>query len=356
MIVDLLRKFKKPVLAGLDISSASVKLLVLSKSLRGYVVENFDVEPLPPEAMNEKEIKDPVIVGEAIRKIKDRSPIYFQHAAVAVADASVITKVIQMDKRLSENEMEAQILYEAERHIPYPIEEVRIDFQIIGDSQEAGQVDVMIAASRTETVDQYINAISAGGLQLRVVDIESHALQRACQLEIDRLTNKNSGDLVAIFDIGTNRSVLTMVRDQRTLFTRSDAFGGHILIRYIMDAYQKTRTEVETWMKQADWHTQIDPEIFEMFTRDIIETIRRELQYFSSATHYDEIQFIMLAGGAANTSHIVERIQESIQKPTSVANPFRQMHFSKYVNSSKLIQSAPAFLQTCGLALRSFDA
>lgn len=356
MFTEIINKFKKPILAGLDISSTSVKLLVLSRHQKKYHVENFDIEPLPFGAMSEKEIKKPELVAEAIKKLKTRSKLNFNYAAVAVADASVITKIVQMDEAMTESEIEAQILYEAEKYIPYPIEEVRLDFEVMDENHDNGQVDVLLAASRSETVDQYLNAAALAGIELKVVDIESHALLRACQLEIDRIETIKPDSLVAIYDIGSTRSVMSVVRNEKPLFTRSDAFGGARLEKYIGEYYQKNAQEVEDMMKKPNWIATIDPSIISMFSSDVVETIRRELQYFSSVTHYDDINYLLLAGGASKLPDLATKIRENLNISAYVANPFQYMTFSKDIPKDKLLENAPAYMQTCGLALRGFDA
>lgn len=345
---------QKKNLAGLDISSNSVKLLVLSKQQATYQVEIFDIEPLPKGAMIEKEIKDIQTVSEVIQKLLARSPIKIQEAAVAVADASVITKIIPVEKKLSEIEIEAQILLEAERHIPYPLEEIRFDFEILGDSTEKGYVDVLLAASRAETVDQYLHAVNRAGLNLKIVDVESYALLRACQLIIDHIPNKSPEHLQAVFDIGSTRSVFTVVKQQKPIFTRSDAFGGHRLCEQIAQSLMISMTEAENLLKQKNWVEKVDAQVLQNHLQDIVENLRRELQFFTSATHYDDVHHIILAGGASQIPGLSEKVTHVIKIPAVVANPFLMMSFSKFIEPKTLLQNAAAFMQTCGLALRSF--
>ncbi len=356
MFANILNKItQKAWFAGLDISSSSIKLLIMSQKHGRYCVEAFDSEALPENAMFEKEIKNPALVAEVIQKLLQRCPVKVKNASVAVADSSVITKIIPMDKSLSESEIEGQILIEAERHIPYPIEEVRFDFEVLDESTEANLVDVLIAAARLETVDHYISAVTQAGLQLKVVDVESYALLRACKIIISQFQDTQSDNLTAVFDIGANRSVLTVVKNETPIFTRGDSFGGNKLVELVSQTLNISKAEAEKTIKMPNWNAHVGTKIIHDYMHDMVENIRRELQFFFSATQYDNVNLIILAGGSARLPGLAEKISELLAIKTLVANPFSSMIFGKHVNSELLLQNAPAFMQTCGLALRSFD-
>ena len=174
---------KAPPLIGVDISSTAVKLLQLSQSGGRYRVEHYAVEPLPPNAVVEKNIVEVEAVGEAIRRALSRSGAKTKFAAAAVAGSAVITKVIPMPADLSEEDLEGQIQLEANQYIPYPIEEVSLDFEPLGPVKDnPDMVNVLLAASRTENVDLRVAALDLAGLTAKVVDVEAFAMENAFKL------------------------------------------------------------------------------------------------------------------------------------------------------------------------------
>ncbi|MFP6781390.1 MAG: type IV pilus assembly protein PilM, partial [Gammaproteobacteria bacterium] len=168
---------------GVDISSTSVKLLELSRSGGRYRVESYAVEPLPPNSVVEKNITDAELVGEAIGRAVKKSGTRTRTAACAVAGSAVITKIISMPANLSEDEMEGQIQIEADQYIPYPLEEISLDFEVLNLSEtEPDKVDVLLAASRSDNVARRVAALDVGGLQAKVVDVEAFGLENAVSL------------------------------------------------------------------------------------------------------------------------------------------------------------------------------
>ena len=190
-------------LLGIDISSTAVKLIELSSSGGHYRVECYAVEPLPPNSVVEKNITDVQAVGEAVARVVKRSGSRLKSAAVAVAGSAVITKVIQMPAGLSEEEMESQIEVEADQYIPYPLEEVSLDFEVIGRApKNPDNVDVLLAASRRENVEMRVDAVGMGGVTSKVVDVEAYAMERAFALIAEQLPDRGVDKTVAVVDVG----------------------------------------------------------------------------------------------------------------------------------------------------------
>ena len=164
----------QPPLVGVDISSTAVKVLQLSRSGDRYRVEHYAVEPLPPNAVVEKNIVEAEAVGDAIRRAMARSGSKAKHGAAAVAGSAVITRTIPMPAELDEDEMEAQIELEAANYVPYPIDEVNVDFEVLGPMPGNPEMrQVLLAASRTENVELRVSALELGGLTARVMDVEA---------------------------------------------------------------------------------------------------------------------------------------------------------------------------------------
>ena len=225
-------------LLGLDISSAAVKLLEIGKSGDRYRVEAYAVEPLPPNSVVEKAITDEAAVGEAIRRAVSRSGTRLKHAAVAVAGSAVITKVIPMPADLPDEDMESQLQLEADQYIPYPLEEVNLDFQVMGRSEtDPTKVDVLLAASRSENVDVRVAAAELGGLTVKIVDVEAFAMENAFALLAEDMPDGGADRTIALVDIGATMTTLSVLHDLKIIYAREQVFGGRQLTEEIQRRY-----------------------------------------------------------------------------------------------------------------------
>jgi type IV pilus assembly protein PilM len=348
---------KKPnVLLGLDISSTSVKLLELSRNNGRYRVEAYAVEPLPPNAVVEKNISDVEGVGEAIKRVVNRSKTSARHAAVAVAGSAVITKTIEMDSALTDDEMENQITVEADQYIPYPLDEVAIDFEVQGLSERnPEQVEVLLAACRRENVEMRQAALELGGLKPAVVDIEAHAMKRAFELIKPQLGSNPQDLVVAIIDIGATMTTLSVLADDRSIYTREQLFGGKQLTEEIQRRYSLSFEEAGLAKKQGGLPDDYEEEVLQPFKEAVLQQVTRSLQFFFSSSQYDDVDYIVLAGGTASIDGLADMIENKLGTPTVIANPFVDMSLANRVDADALANDAPAMMIACGLAMRSFD-
>ena len=344
---------------GLDISSTSVKLLELSKSGGGYQVESYGVEPLPENAVVEKNISDVEGVGEAIARLVERSKTKVKLAAVAVAGSAVITKTIEMTAALSEDEMESQLHLEADQYIPYPLEEVALDFEVQGLSPRSDeQVEVLIAACRRENVEMREAALELGGLKAKVVDIEAHCMQRAFGLVRDQFSNDEDDEedkIIAVIDIGATMTTLSVLTGTGAPYTREQLFGGKQLTEEIQRRYSLSVEEAGLAKKQGGLPDDYETEVFQPFKEAVVQQVTRSLQFFYSSSAYDDVDHIILAGGTSSIDGLSEMVAARLGTPTTIANPFVNMSMSSRVNEVNLHNDAPAMMIACGLALRSFD-
>jgi len=347
---------KQPPVLGLDISSTAVKLLELSQSGGRYRVESYAVEPLPLNSVIEKNISDVEAVGEAIRRAVKRSGTKTRNAAVAVAGSAVITKVISMPATLSDDEMASQIELEADQYIPYPLEEVNIDFEIIGSSgKDDDRVDVLLAASRSENVDVRIAACEIGGLKASVVDVEAYAMENAFDLLADQIPDSGVDKTVAIVDIGATMTTLSVLHDSKIIYTREQVFGGKQLTEEIQRRYGLSYEEAGMAKRQGGLPDNYVPEVLEPFKEAMAQQVSRSLQFFFSSSQYNSVDHIILAGGSASIPGVDELIEGKLGTNTTVANPFANMSLSSRIKAQTLSNDAPALMISCGLALRSFS-
>jgi len=351
-----LLKRNRPPLLGLDISSTAVKLLELSWNGSRYRVESYAVEPLPPNSVVEKSVTDAEAVGEAIRRAVKRAGTRSKFAAVAVAGSSVITKVIPMPASLSDSEMEAQIELEADQYIPYPLEEVNLDFEVLGSQDKnPDSVDVLLAASRSENVDMRVASVESGGLSARVVDVEAYALENAFALFSDQLPDQGAGRTIAVIDVGATMTTLSVLHDLKIIYTRDQAFGGKQLTEEIMRRYGLSYEEAGMAKRQGGLPDNYVPEVLEPFKEAMAQQVSRSLQFFFSSSQYNTIDQIILAGGSASIPGADELIEQTLGIETVIANPFADMSLASRVKPQTLSNDAPALMIACGLALRSFD-
>jgi type IV pilus assembly protein PilM len=341
---------------GLDISSTSVKLLELARAGDRYRVESYAVEPLPPNAVVEKNISDVEGVGEAIGRVIARSRTSLKQAAVAVAGSAVITKVIEMDASLSDADMEAQIEVEADQYIPYPLDEVAIDFEVLGPSERnPEQVEVLLAACRRENVELRQAALDIGGVKAKIVDIEAYAMRRAFSLLQAQIGDEVGDQVVAIVDVGATMTTLSVLTGDRSVYTREQLFGGKQLTEEIQRRYGMSVEEAGRAKKLGGLPADYDQEVLEPFKESVLQQVTRSLQFFFSSSQYDDVDCIVLAGGTCSIDGLAEMIESKLGTRTLIANPFLNMSVSSRVDVDALSNDAPAMMIACGLAMRSFD-
>jgi type IV pilus assembly protein PilM len=351
---------KSPPLVGIDISSTAVKLLELSKNTGRngavYRVEAYGVEPLSSNAVVEKNIAEVDAVGEAIRTAMKRSGSKAKHAAVAVSGSAVITKIISMPASLSDQDLESQIQLEADQYIPYPLEEVNIDFEVIGPSEKNTElVDVLLAASRSENVDDRVAALELAGLTASIVDVEAYAMENACTQLMEQLPDGGEDQTIAIADIGATTTTLNVLHNKKIIYTREQNFGGRQLTEEIQRRYGLSMEEAGMAKRQGGLPDNYVPEVLEPFKEAMAQQVSRSLQFFFSSSAYNRVEHIILAGGSSSIPGVDELIEERLGTSASVANPFANMSVAGKVKPQALSADAPALMIACGLGLRSFD-
>ena len=338
---------------GIDISSTTVKLLELSQSGDRYRVESYAVAPLPPEAVVEKNVNQVETVGGLIRELVSRSKTRAQHAVAAVAGSAVIIKTIPMPAGLSEEDLEAQLTVEADQYIPYPLEEVALDFEELGPVEgRDDQVNVLLAACRQETIESRVDAIEVAGLTPVVMDVEVFAMERALALLKTQMPMANP-ETIAMVDIGASMTTLSVYAGGESVYTREQLFGGKQLTDEIMNRYDLSFEEAGRAKKQGGLPEDYESEVLEPFREAVVQQVSRSLQFFFSSSEYTELDCVVLCGGVAAIAGLAEIIEERLSTPTIVANPFADMSVASRVNAQALAKDAPAMMVACGLAMRS---
>lgn len=353
-LVKFISRSQQP-LVGIDISSSAVKLLQLSRQGDRYRVEHYAVEPLPPNAVVEKNVVEVEAVGDAIRRAVERSGTKAKYAAAAVAGNAVITKLIPMPGDLNDDELEAQVELEAVNYIPYPIDEVNMDFDVLGPMPgNPDMLQVLLAASRAEIVESRSSALEIGGLTPKVMDVEAFAIENAFSLLDDSL-GTSPDTIVALVDIGATVTTLSVLRDGRGVYSREQMFGGKQLTDEVMRRYGLSYEEAGMAKRQGGLPDSYELEVLSQFKESLVQQISRLLQFFYAGSEYGRVDQIVLAGGCASIPGIAAQVEEQLGIPSVVANPLAQMTLGSKVAPHALAQDAPALMLACGLAMRSFD-
>lgn len=341
-------------LIGLDVSTTSVKLVELERKGMSFVLKAYGVEPLEPGWVVDKTIMETEEVGDAISRLVRRSGTGTKDAATAVSGSAVITKVIDMDANLSDTERETQIKLDAEQYIPYPLSEVNLDFEVLGPSTVGDHlVRVLLAASRSENVDQRVEALAVGGLNTKVMDIEAHAIERAFALIVDSLPN--SPEIVALVDIGNNQTTLHIAKNGEFIYSREQGFGGSQLTEAIQTRYGLSYEEAVAAKREATLPENYREEVLEPFLENVVQQISRSLQFYFSSSQYNNVDHIVLCGGTAALPGLSGMLQQRMGGQVSIANPFANMTIGNRIDAYQLDLDAPGLMAACGLALRSFD-
>ena len=352
----MLRLYRKPSkgLVGVDISSTTVKLLELSVKNGRYWVESYAVMPLPENSVVEKSILNPEAVADALERVVNLANPHTTQVAIAVPTSMVIHKIIEMDADMSDEEREVQIRMDAEQYIPFPLDEVSLDFEVLPDRlANPNRVNVLLVATRTENVDTRVEVLELAGLVAKVADVESYAMERAFSVFTDTLPM--GANTVGILDIGHTMTTLSVMQKGKIIYTREQVFGGRQLTQDVQSRYGLSFEEAGRAKKERTLPDDYDTEVLEPFLDAVVQQAARSLQFFFSSSQFNEIDHILLAGGIANIPGLAKLLQQKLGYRVTIANPFLQMGFSPQIDIKKIENDASSLMVACGLALRSFD-
>jgi len=344
-------------LIGVDISSSSVKMVELSAaSGGGYRVERYAVESLPREAVSDGNIANLDAVSEAIRRGWRRLGTSTKFVALALPASAVITKKIILPAGLRDQELEVQVESEANQYIPFALDEVNLDFQVIGPAASGADEDeVLIAASRKEKVEDRVAAAEAAGLKALVMDVESYASLSAFELVQADLPEGGQDKIIALVDAGANVMNVSVLRNGVQVYAREQAFGGFLLTQDIMRHFGMSLEEAESGKRTGSLPESYETELLRPFMDALALEVSRALQFFFTSTQFNQVDHIVLAGGCAVIPGLAETVAGRTQVDTHIANPFSGMSLSSKIRPKNLAADAPALLVACGLALRRFD-
>lgn len=343
-------------LLGLDISSSSVKLVELGRDKDGsLVLERCAIEPLERGWITDGNIEKFDEVADAVRRVVKKSGTRAKNVALALPPSAVITKKIVLPGGMSEPELEIQVESEANQYIPFSLDEVSLDFCVVGPSaSSAGDVEVLIAASRKEKVQDRQGLAEAAGLKPVIIDVESYASRLATARLIESLPNKGLDTIVALFEVGAFTTSMQVIRNDEVLYDRDQAFGGAQLSQLIVRQYGFSPEEAEAKKRNGDLPDDYKDGVLTPFVDSMAQEIGRALQFFFTSTPHNRVDYIMLAGGSASLPGLTEAVTQHTSFACSVLNPFDGMEIGNSVREKKMLREASSYLTSCGLAMRRF--
>ena len=348
---------KNPPLIGLDISTSDIKLVEISEGgNKGFKLERYGSELLPKGAVVDGNIENIEQVSEAIRRVIKKSGASVKNVALAMPASAVITKKIILSGNLSEQALELQVESEANQYIPFAMDEVSLDFCKIGPAANNAEedIEVMLAASRKEKIEDRVAVAEAAGLQAKVMDIESYAARAAIARLIKLQPNAGQDQIYAMFQIGAKVTYISILLNGEVIYERDQQFGGNQLTQDIVRNYGLAFEEAELKKKQGDLPDSYEMELLEPFLESAALEVTRAIQFFFTSTPYTRVDQIFLAGGCAVIPGLVDMIAERTKISTTVVSPFKGMELSSNVNEKALRSDAPSYLVACGLAMRRF--
>ena len=355
--LDFLRTSTPP-LIGVDISSSSVKVVELSELPKkgGYVVERYAIELLPKDAVSDGNINNLDAVSETLQRAWKRLGGRIKNVALALPAAAVITKKILLPAGLREEDLEYQVESEANQYIPFALDEVNLDFQVIGPAaNNAEEVEVLLAASRKANVEDRVAACQVSGLKALVVDVEPFAAEKAFEQISAQLPDNALDKCVALIDIGASVMNVNVLRNGQSVYTRDQQVGGNQLTQQIQASYGLSADDAEVGKRNGGLPDNYESDVLAPFRESVVMEIARALQFFFASSQYNEVDYIVLAGGCAALPGLDDAVATRTQVNTMVANPFALMTLSSRIKPRQLQTDAPSLMIACGLAMRRFD-
>jgi type IV pilus assembly protein PilM len=343
--------FEKKELIGLDIGSSSIKAVEFDWGKKTPKLKHFGMIPLPPEAIVDGAFMDSASIVESIRSLVEGLRIKTKKVAVSISGHSVYIKTINVPT-MSEVQLEESIKWEAEQQIPFDIEDVNLDFQILDEQVSPDQMPVLLVAAKKDMINDYTAVIEEAGLQPTIVDVDVFAIENAYNLNFE----SPEEEVVALVNIGASVMNINILKRGTSAFTRDISIGGRQITEEIQKRLKMTYEEAESLkVKGRDAGAQ-NPEVEKIIqgtAEQLATEIRRSLEFFAASSSGGEIKKIFLSGGCAKIQMLPGLIEERISMPVEVFNPFAKIDYNPEVFDPEYIkQVAPLAAVGVGLALR----
>ncbi len=331
---------------GLDIGSGYLKVVQLKDTKGGYELELFDMLPLPPELIVDGSIIDSLRLVDSLKELVKKAKIKTKDAVISIAGhSSVIIKRVSLPE-MSEEELSESIKFEAEQYIPFDIEDVNLDFQILGPKEEAGQMDVMLVAVKKDIINEYLSVVKEAGLNPMIVDVNSFALENIYEVSYEIEPDKN----IAIVNIGASTINMNILKGGISVFTRDSAVGSNLHTEALQREFNLTYETAER-LKKGEPVENVSPQdafsVIDLASEEIIGEVNRSLEYF-----HEDINEVILSGGCALVKDFPKLLAEKIGIEVKVMEPLKNIKIPKKFDITYIEEMVPIAAVATGLALR----
>lgn len=341
---------KKKEVIGIDIGSSSVKVVQLKDNKGSFQLLNAGIFPLPPEAIVDNTLMDSSSVATAIKNLVTSLDIKIKDVACSISGNSVIIRKIVLPA-MSPEELEDQISWEAEQYIPFDINDVNMDFQILSpDSHDPSKMNVLLVASKKDIINDYVGVFNEAGMQLSVVDVDSFAVQNAFEIN-----HEVSADAVlALVNIGASVMNINVIKDGITLFTRDVQMGGNLYTEEIQKQAGLSSKDAEIGKLLVNESTNESlKNVVLKVNETITQEIRRSLDFYNSTASDDHISAVFVSGGCSKVYNLINTISEQIGLPVEKLKPFAKLKYNENdFDPEYLDEIGPFMAVPVGLAIR----
>jgi type IV pilus assembly protein PilM len=336
---------------GLDIGSSYAKIVQLKDIKGGYELELFDMQPLPPEIIVDGSIIDSFRLIDTLKELLRKARVKIKDTVIGIAGhSSVIIKRISLPE-MSEEELSESIKFEAEQYVPFSIDDVNLDFQILGPKEEAGQMDVILVAVKKDTINEYVSVVKEAGLNPIIVDVNHFALENMYEINYEIEPDKN----LAIVNVGASTINMNILKGGVSVFTRDSAVGSNLHTEALQREFNLTYENAEK-LKKGDPIENVSSEdafsIMELASEEIIGDINRSFEFYRGTEVHEEINEVILSGGCSLIKDFPKLFSEKVGIETKVIEPFRNIKIPKRFDLPYIEEIAPIAAVATGLALR----
>jgi len=349
---------KKTSFIGVDVSATAVKMVELSAiGKQQFRLDGYANVTLPKGVISDGNINDLTQVADTLRSAWRLLGTRARHAVLALPTAAVISKRVIMPAGLREEELELQVESEANQYIPFPLEEMNLDFQVLGAmGKSTDEVEVLIVAAKKEKIDDRVAVAEEAGLKVSIMDVESYATETAYRQILKQLPQHSKKTVTMILDIGAHVTHVNVMVGTHSVYSREQAFGGAMLSQEIQRRFGLTPEESEIAKRQGGLPDSYEQEVLQPFLQNLAGEAARAVSFFTNSTQYNKVDHVLLAGGVAATEGLAALIEQKTGTHTVVANAFKGMALASKIKASQLETDAPALMIACGLALRGVEA
>jgi len=350
-------KAKMPPLIGVDISSSAIKMVEIGEAGKGiYRIERYAIEPLPKDSVVEGNINNLDAVSDALKRCHKRLGSNIKNLALALPNAAVISKKNMVPAGQTEDDRELQVETEGNQYIPFALDEVNLDFQVLGPAPNSpDDIEVLIAASRKEKIIDRLAVAESAGLKATVMDVDLFAAQAAFELIEGQFPDRGKDQNIAVVDVGSSNMGVNVLRNDQSIYMREQPFGGNQLTQEIQNKFGLSPEEAEAAKRAGGLPENYESDVLQPFMDMMGLEVARALQFFFTSTQHNQIHHIVLSGGCAAIPGADETVGKRVQVNTLIANPFVNMQLSSKIRPKALTQDAPSLMVACGLAMRRFD-